>query len=123
MAVAVTVRVLKNARQHQYCSCKDQTWQTNDGAGVIVVCRYDEQSAVPGLVGKLEALTAESFQYGDSDCMHRQHSPLKQLSALHLGEGFVLPAAIPTTPKRRMMSVRCMVMAIAMLEQVLRTRG
>jgi len=59
VAVAVTVRVLRGHKLTSVLVVIQSNLLTYDGSGVIVVRKYDEQSAVPGLVGKLEALTAE----------------------------------------------------------------
>lgn len=59
VTVAVTVRVLRGHKLTSVLVVIQSNLLTYDGSGVIVVQKYDEQSAVPGLVGKLEALTAE----------------------------------------------------------------
>lgn len=49
--------------------------------GVTVVTRYEEQSAVPGLVGKVVALIAEGYQYRTAVNVTHWDLPRRQLSA------------------------------------------
>jgi len=66
-----------------------------------VVTKYEEQSAVPGHVGKLEALIAESCQYRTSINVTHWDLPRRQLSALHtfVGVGLRLAAAAQNRPQ------------------------
>lgn len=82
---------------------------------MTVVIKYDEQSAVPGLVGKLLALTAEMRELNQVTHRRVGFLPRRQLSALQavvLAGGAEAAAAAPTRPQivakaeKRMMVLR-----------------